>query len=326
MRSRSVLGAATLVGSLFAFPFLAAPGSGLGPAVASASQAAPGITSVGWWTRRPTAAAQALGGFEVADGPQGTTSLAALRVFVGSGTRVTLVLSESAAPSGTAALDVCVTTSGWVEANPGAFADAPVANCAGAVHLARDTATGAWSADVTAIAIGGSKNLMVVPVATPIGGLVDPGQTVTFSGAHLTVEGAVEENPTHPDPAAPPSPPPTTTPASDPGSGATDPGFGSIAPSDPAVVLGGSGGSAPIDPAATDPAKAAPPTTVDPAGPSERVNVPLPSGVLASGVSGGGRPWWRLVVFLPLAALFGFGSVLARKFAADRLATRLTAD
>ena len=65
-------------------------------------------------------------------------------------TTATLKLTEGQSVNAdNAGLDACSTFAGWKDANPGAWADQPRADCSGAVHLKRDAASTSWTGDVS---------------------------------------------------------------------------------------------------------------------------------------------------------------------------------
>ena len=97
---------------------------------------------------------------------------------------------RAAVPSKDAAakLQICPIVADWKPANPGKPTDAPKYDCATTVAVAKD-ASGAWSADITALLShateGQPVSMMVVPVGTQLaGGLQIPFQ-INFSGASV---------------------------------------------------------------------------------------------------------------------------------------------
>lgn len=269
--------------------------------------------AVGWWTRAPGASAAPDGGFEVAALGSEPASVAALRFDVsGTPTAATLTLVESGGTVTPAtALQVCTTTAPWEPANPGAYDDAPEADCAAAVDLTRDEEAAEWTAEVGSLLAAGS--LMIVPADTPGGGSpLDPGFRVTFSEAALAVVAtpSVSSSPAFAQPT--------------PGGGA----YSSPATSSTAGGFGGGGGSDfTVTPApAGAPEAGTTVTTVavdeeleegDGGGAEEAFGAPeLVAG--AGGSRGGGKPWGRLLVLAPLSAVVGVVTVEGQKRLARR--------
>lgn len=273
--------------------------------VAIAAQGASDIArlgNVGWWTKRP--AAQPIPGptsFEVASGPDGAESVAALRILIdGSVTKATLVLTE--VPNmGTATInvpkvEVCITDTPWVlKTNPAAFADAPTPACDKArAPLARDQA-GTWTADVTSMLAGSRSEVSVMVVPAPDTTLpVPPTFIVDIATSRVDTEGQPDVVPTTaPAVVAPP-----------------------VSPSGPSQLP-----TRPSSPIATTPTVAPPtPTTAAPvAAAPKRLGGPR----LASASKP--KHWARLVYLVPLSALLGCAWVLGQKFALERAApTRAT--
>jgi hypothetical protein len=196
------------------------------------AETAPSVIEVGWWTRSPVASAPN-GGIDVAAGPDGPTSVAAVRVDLGdSGVRqLTLQLHEAGGTlMQTATLRVCPTSKPWLAISGGALADAPPAECdLKAVDATRD-AQGSWTVDVTPLVQTrtGTVSLAVVPGAgavfdlqlqrpTPSAALAAaPTPSASNGGATLsapspTVPIAASATPTFVTPA--PSTPTASTPA-----------------------------------------------------------------------------------------------------------------
>lgn len=245
------------------------------------------ITDIGWWTRNPAPSAPA-GGFEVARAPDGDLSVAAIRVLVnGRLTKGVLSLSESRGVRQDAAgIRACATPNAWTAAKPGAWADAPKADCSiGAVQLTRN-ASSQWTGDIAFLlgnASGQSVSVMIVPIP-PVS--ADPGFQVQFGSASIDADAAPE---------APSS---------------------SFGGSSPVTVASGTGpaAQAPAAVGVEAPSVAAPPAEVpnplaEPLQPANSYPVAQPS------AGGRGRPWGRLIPLVPLAAVVGAGASFARRLA-----------
>lgn len=266
----------------------------------AASSAVLTITDVGWWSRRPGAAAQPPAYFEVASGLQGDESVAALRVpLAGAVLSATIDLAESGGVAQqTAALKICTTNAPWSPANPGAFADAPKADCGASVEPKRD-ASGRWGADITGLLASagssGSATLMVMPVPKPVGGLVDPGFNIQFTPAVVRAEFG------------------SSSMAASNSTGARAPSTASSG-SSPYPSLGVT--AAPVvPPRGVVTASGSPATTVPAATSSTRPGQLAASfdiGVRTPG-SGQPKPWGRLIWLVPLSAAGGIGAALARR-------------
>src|SRR3954468_7619976 len=161
------------------------------------------VDKVNWWSKRP--AAQPTVGdssFEVASGPDGNESVAAIRVLIfGSVTKATLVISEAA--NQTTAVSVpklqACQTGQWTTLNtsPGPYASALKPDCSKAVALTRDD-KGNWTGDITAMLQGAfnERDVMVMPAedkTLP----VPPTFFVQFATSRVEADG-------------PPAAPPTT--------------------------------------------------------------------------------------------------------------------
>lgn len=266
------------------------------PATADAS-----ITERGWWTRRPGATPQPGGGLEVAEAPDDDISVAALRIRVpGRLSRATLVLNEiGGVRADQATLRVCVTTSNWSAANPGAWGQRPAANCAGGgLELNRSPTGGSWSANVLPILpTSGSVALMLVPGPPPSGLPVD-GFQVTFGGAVLDAV-AVDDEQDDDEPVTF-SGPASTSPSSSDSFGF---GFGgSVTPTTPPFEF-------------AEPGVAAPPPGDTGAGESaDQAFRPQPS-VASRG--GPGTPWARIPGLVVLAGLAGAAAAYGRRLLVD---------
>jgi hypothetical protein len=255
------------------------------------------VASATWWSKRPAAMpTTGATSFEVASGVDGDESVAGLRVLVhGTVTKATLTISEAAnQPTAISApkLQVC-TTSGAVMAgpNPGAYTDAPKADCdKGASALARDD-KGNWSADVTSWLTGAINEVHLMVVPAPDKTLpVPPTFFVQFATSRITAEGTPDVT-TPVAASAPPKGPPagkTTVTAAPSRSTASAP------VSTPATV-----------PTPTPTSVAATPT------PQRLGGIPVSSTTKK-------KQWGKLVWVLPLSALIAFGWVLGRKSLLER--------
>jgi hypothetical protein len=290
----------------------------LWPAASQGDPLTANVVRVGWWSQQPGAQPQGDGGFQVAEAAQQSQSVAAVEVSVGdaqSVTTATLKLTEGQSVNAdNAGLDVCSTFSGWKDANPGAWADQPRSDCSGAVHLKRDAASTSWTGDVSKLVQPGAvTDLMIVPVSQPVGGVVDPGFQVTIAKAELSADGTTSSSSTGAF-AAPGSDSSFNAPPSDSGTSS----FSAPADSSPSAAFGPSSSGTGFDASvpASPPASAAPalPAPSAAASPSPAAPAPaLGSGSLAaSGVGHHARPWGRLILFVPLAALVGLGAAAAR--------------
>lgn len=281
---------------------LAATGWWAGTAGAHAASSAAKVTRVGWWSQQPGAQAQPAGGFQVADGPQGPQSEAAVEVAVDpSAGAVTLVLDEGpSVGDNLAAIDACLVRGSWTTANPGAWTAAPVYDCSSKASLTHDSSSNTWHADVSAlVAPGTTTSLMLLPDVQAVGGGVTPAFQLTFTAAVASAPSV-------------------------PAAGATSsPGSDYVAPADSSAGAA----AAMVPPAGAAPSLAAPaelPVAVPavPAAPTSTPAQPQPttsSFVATPAVSSGpadhtgGRPWWRLALLVPLSAVAGAGAVEARR-------------
>jgi hypothetical protein len=257
------------------------------------------VDKVGWWTRR--AGAQPTGNpanFEVAAGVQGDESVAALRVLIrGDVTHASLVLGEADAPLKdvvTPKLQVCTTSVPWLVVDGGAFTDAPKADCSGAVELTRTkdpAGNGSWAADVTKFLAGARSEvtLMVMP-APDSSAVLPPTWWVKFL-ARVDADGTPDLQP-------------TTTPST-----AVAPPAGNTA-TGPRVT-------APTGTAA--PPATAPPTT---AAPTQVAAEPRRFAVAAAHHEN--KPWGKLFVLVPLAAIAAGLVTGGRKYWAQRLEAATT--
>jgi hypothetical protein len=254
------------------------------------------VDKVGWWTRRPGAQpTNNPANFEVAVGLQGEESVAALRILIrGDITKATLVLGEADAPFkdlATPKLRVCTTSVPWLVVDGGAYTAAPAPDCGSAVELTRTAdpaGNGSWSADVTSMVAGARSevSLMVVPVVDPAAVL--PSTYWVKFLARVDAEGTPDVRPSSTpvtSAAAPvsdtPAPPRATTPT----------------------------GSPP-------PVTAAPPTAAAPTAAAPAPAAPRRFAVASSKREP--KPWGKLFLLIPLAAIGGAGYTFGRKYVEQR--------
>jgi hypothetical protein len=274
-------------------------------------------SSTGWWSSEPGAAAQPGSGFQVGAVGGSATSVAALRFTIpSSATSAKLSLQETdgGVVTPATALQACVTTDSWQAANPGAMADAPKADCAQNVPLARDETTKVWSAEVGSLLLGGGdRSLMIVPGTTANGGSpVDPGFRVVFSEAKLAVVAGADDSTSR-------SPEVTPSGGSSGSTGGYD--FGSSGSSSSGFQPS-TGSGTPTDIGAVTPSAPAPSdasTTATTVASSQDSSSAAPS-FKADGSGGGGadQPWARLLILIPLSALAGVGTVYGKRMLAER--------
>ncbi|HVF76455.1 MAG TPA: hypothetical protein VM938_15570 [Acidimicrobiales bacterium] len=136
----------------------------------SASGEEAGPSATGWWTQRPLAEGKPSGGVEVAwAGPVGAESVAALRFAdrLGPDDGAVLHLLDVVL-EGAPAVRACPTDDAWKPANPGAWAEAPVADCETSVAVTPN-GENRWSADVSGLLAGASsmRSVMLVPYGVP---------------------------------------------------------------------------------------------------------------------------------------------------------------
>lgn len=295
MSRRRTLRVVTAAGFVVAALVMAGPSDG--------STLTSSVARVGWWSQQPGAQPQPEGGFQVATGPSGDLSVAAVDVSISEGSDVaaTLTMEGSETSLGSthpATLQICVAATPWKEANPGAWADAPQPDCSPAAKVTGDGSK--WTADVSQLVhAGGTTSLMVLPVDQPVNGVVDPGWQVTITKATVAATGTTASDSSAIDSSA------TSSSSSDSGSfstGSSDSSFGS-----------GSGPPAFVTPPAESTATPAVPPAAPPAAAAEPAKPPFtPTKVLAPPKRVDHKPWARLLLFLPLAALVGAGAALVR--------------
>lgn len=294
-----------------------------------AQAAGASISDIGWWSRTPSTTTPA-GGFQVAKGPDGDTSVAAIRVAIdGSLTQALLLLAETTGGflQESAVIDACPTTAAWTPIVAGALADAPEADCTRKLPVERNATTGSWTIDLLPIIESGATSVSVVlrpgavpavapptppsipspvPVPLPVPAVpaapvdpvptpVDPGFTIEFSRADIFAGGP--EAPSE-DVAAPSSSTGTGTIASGGGSTTFAPTFSvteSFATSESATLTP----SRDVLPAATP--SVAP---VGAGGVGTAANVESGLQPVAA-TKGPGAPWGRMLVLIPLSFAIG---------------------
>ncbi|MBV8692621.1 MAG: hypothetical protein JOY57_13235, partial [Actinobacteria bacterium] len=138
------------------------------PAAARAQTAAE-VTDTGWWTQNPAPNAPP-GGFEVAEGPQGPLSVAAMHIRVDATTLTqgVLTISESQVV-GTPVLQVCPTATAWTPASGGAYSSAPTPDCKTSIPMTRNASAATDAADIRKLVGSGptTLSLMIVPLPDP---------------------------------------------------------------------------------------------------------------------------------------------------------------
>lgn len=252
------------------------------------------VSEFGWWSKVPGAATQAGGGFQVADGPGGPLSVAAIRMNVTASTLTSarLVLPE-VQQVGTAILQVCRTASSWTAASPGQYDSAPKPDCTSAIPMARDGAAVAWTADILPLLNSGpgQVSVMIVP-GPPAAPLPAPAPfQVSFSDANLESEGSSE---------AP------VAPSTSDSSGGFAETFGA-----------GSSVGSPADFGV--PAPLAEPVTAAPAPNEQVLTAPAQTpgrfpqrGDVGAPSGGADQPWGRLPLLMVVAAAIGAAASVAR--------------
>jgi hypothetical protein len=297
MIRRRALRVVTAAGFVAAALVMAAPSDG--------STLTSSVARVGWWSQQPGAQPQPEGGFQVATGPSGDLSVAAVDVSISEGSDVaaTLTMEGSETSLGSthpAVLQVCVAATPWKDANPGAWADAPQPDCSPAAKVTGDGSK--WTADVSQLVhAGGTTSLMVLPVDQPVNGVVDPGWQVTITKATVAATGTTASDSSTIDSSATSG---SSSGSSSFGTGSSSDSFGT-----------GTGSSAPA--IVTPPAESTVTPAVPPATPPPAAAVPAkppftPTKILATPKQVDHNPWARLLLFLPLAALVGAGAALLR--------------
>ena len=266
------------------------------------------VDKVGWWTRRPAAQPADTGNFEVAAGVQGDESIAALRVLIhGEVTKATLVLAELDAPLSSVTpgkLQVCTTNVPWLVVDAGKWDDAPKADCGRSIELKREVdagGTGSWRADVTSLLAAPSlseTSLMILPLAD--GSAVLPPTYYIKMSAHIEAEGTPDITTPAVKPVAVASP-----------SSPSSPSRPAVSPSRPATP-----GITP-SPAAT----AAPGPTPTPTSTVGTTPTSQPRRFAVASSHTPSKPWGKLVLLIPLAAIFGAAYAGAQRYVAERRLT-----
>jgi hypothetical protein len=300
------------------------------------------ISDIGWWSRTPSTTTPA-GGFQIAKGPDGDTSIAAVRIAIdGSLTQALLILSETAGGflQDSAVIDACPTVEPWTAAVAGALAEAPKGDCARKVPVERNATTGNWTIDLLPLIEPGASSLAVVLRPGAVTAVVAPTPPTIPSPAPSPV----------PVPAVPAAPvPPVPTPV--------DPGFtiefskaevfagGPEAPSDSGPsgsasgtgTIASGGGTTTFAPtfsfedsfaSTTDFASVTPSRDALPAAtPSVAASGAGGVGTAASvesglqpvaASSGPGAPWGRLLILVPLSFAIGAIGAGVRRTVAGR--------
>lgn len=260
------------------------------------------VLEVGWWSSRPTAVAQPEEGFEVAAGPTGEAeSVAAIRLSITPGTisSLSVRLDDSttsqliAGPGGI--LRVCTTVGTWTTANPGPYDEAPEPDCAAGVNLTL-TEDGYWIGDVGSLApTGGEVSLMVVPEYKPAP--VGPGMIVTIAAGQFN---------------------PVGTPVAGTTDTTLDSGGGFEPPADDFVVP--NAGAFGIDTQEFTPSFGPTETTIAPSVPADPTVESGSDDFALDPIANEGdtKPWGRIIVLIPLCAVFGVGGVYLRRFLSER--------
>ena len=314
MRRRAVaVGAVALAGVLLLV--------GAGTAAAAAS-----IVDVGWWTRSPGQRAPK-GGFAVAQAPDGPTTVAALRLDLGSAGVQSAEL-EAVETGGLnadgAVVEACVVSSAWKEEAAGDLDDAPADTCENqSVAFERDGDAETWTVDLAPLLRGrtGSASVAIVP-AEPEGDLPAVGFEVRLARPMLHARPAAAT------PAAPaPSPPPQSEPVPSTatvGDGAPS-GDETVAPSSVDGSGADTGGSSATfdDPTVTS---TTPTTSARP-----RPTTPTTAGTVDEAAAGaytplsdelggeGGRDWGKAALFVLISAIAGVAAGGGRRLARTRV-------
>lgn len=268
------------------------------------------VAAVSWWSRQPGAAAQPAGGFQIADGIDGAESAAAIRVEVpeAQGLKATLVLAEAAssiAPTA-AGIRVCTTSGGWPAANPGPYAQLPKADCSHPVTLRRSGSPPQWTGDVTSMLPPATTvNLEIQPAVDAVAGHVASTYTVTLTKATISAQATAAPAggaPATDAPAFVPTPSPSAT--------------------DTVTVPAVPSGAVPLAPADSTPAATNAPVVTRPETASAGNPAPIASPNFTPQTFHHNRPWGRLVLFVPLAAVGGVVAARVRRLRSAR--TRLS--
>lgn len=256
------------------------------------------VDKVGWWTKRPAAQpTENPNNFEVAAGVQGDESIAALRVLIrGDITKAMLVMGEADAPFADlepGKLKVCTTSVPWLVTDGGPYTAAPAPDCTRAVELTRTVdgaGNGSWAADVTSMLAGARSEVSLMVLPSPDAAAVLPPTYYIKLLARIDAEGTPDVKPSTPTTSAAPvvtSPPPrATTPT------------GSLTP-----------------------ATTAPPTTV---APTVEAAAPPRRFAIATPAKSEPKPWGKLFLLIPLAAIGAALYTGGRRLYEQRLAGATT--
>ena len=259
------------------------------------------VSKVGWWTQQPGAQPAPDGGFQIANSAGGTLSQAAadIAVGIGSGVSATITLTEGqSVHSDAAGIQICLAATPWKAANPGALADAPQSDCSRTLVMKRDATATTWTADLGGLLAGGhTTSLYFLPAAqAPVPGIaVDPGWQVNITKVTVSASGTTSSDTFTVDPSASSSSSAGSSAGSSSSSFAT-----SSASNTTAFAPGADTTVTPATPSATPP-------------PAASVAAPAAPSPIASRRPAEHKPWARLLIFVPLAALLGAGATLARR-------------
>lgn len=278
------------------------------------------VDQVGWWSSNPASPPAGEGGFEVSAAPdRSVQSLAAIQLTFAAtqvdSAQVTLTESAAAgAELGT--LAVCTTDESWEAEDPGARGDAPKQDCSEKINLTRVEGEGTWLGDIASlVSDGGTVSIVILPEHTPPTP-AGTGMVVRIGEIELTATGS--------------SPTPPTTSGDLTPSGGDSGGFFDPGPSSGGDTSFGGGSSfdggsfdVPADSGgAVDPGPTGDPGADTPAAADDAGAITEDDGFFAldpiDEVATDGRPWIRLLLFVPLSAGIGFGSVHLRHFLEDR--------
>lgn len=275
------------------------------PVEASAGE----VAAVGWWSRLPTASAPS-GGFAVGAGPDGPTTVAAVRVDLGANGMSRFVL-QATETGGTGAdlLDVlaCPAVDSWTATAAGDFAAAPAIDCATASVPFRRAPDGTWSADLTAL-VAGKTGLLSVGLQPP------PAGTANALGA-APAEVRYDRPAVSGDALTPPTTAPSAlTPSSTPTPPATSPPGASAAPTGSGRLPEPMSRPATPGPVAQTAGPEQPPATL----PSTTVATIASPTAAASNDDGDGRPIKEAFFLVFLSALVGLAVGGGSKLLAGR--------
>lgn len=288
--------------------------------VPASAQETASITAVGWWSRSPGQQAP-VGGFAVANAPDGPVTVAALLIDTGRAgvASATLTAVETGGvASAVAAVRLCAADDGWTPEPGGAMAEAPASDCdAATTAFERDADAATWSADLLPLLSGrtGVVSVAFVPAegaGAAAAGLPPVAFEVRFAAPTLDARpnatssegaGGAGPTPSADDAAAGATPESAAQPAA--------PVRAEVGPSlfvtpDPAPV------EPPVAPA-NQPAETAAPPAPEAGEPQEVASV------FADG-DGNGRRWGQALVFLVVSAAAGCGAGFGRRYLRTRAA------